>query len=111
MYELVIKVDAESNAPPDFVLYTIVRYPDVLLEISGHKFSYDKLEDIHILKRFGLTSNIKIMEATKLNHNHYKLKLYIKTKLPLIYESGIGTYHFVNDDGKTLCYGGGSGFH
>ena len=107
MYELVVKVTAESNAPPDFILYAIVTHTEVPLEIMGKKFSYEKQEYTHILKRFGLTSEIKIMETNRINQNHYLLRLYIKAKLPFIYESGIGTYHFINDNGNTLCYGGG----
>ena len=107
MYELVVKVTADSNAPPDFILYAIATHTEVPVEIMGKKFSYEKQEDTHILKRFGLTSEIKIMETNKINQNHYLLKLYVKAKLPLIYASAIGTYHFVNDNGNTLCYGGG----
>jgi len=108
MYELNVDVTAESSAPPDFILYAIVNYPGVLLEISGNKFNYRKHEDTHILKRFGLTTEIKIMPSTKITRNHYLLTLFIKTKLPLIYESGIGKYHFISDGEKTVCFGGGS---
>ncbi len=108
MYELTVKVDAESTAPPDFILYIITEHTNLVLNAAGRKFTYEKQEDIHILKRFGITSKIKILEATKVSNKHYMLKLFIRADLPLISESGVGTYHFIEDKGETLCYGGGS---
>ncbi len=108
MYELHVKVDAETNVPPDFILYCGANQFLPLIELSNKNVSAKIGEEgIYHLKYFGIKSEATITEYAKLTNNHYQVTLYLRFKLPLFYGTGVGVYHFVREGNKTLCYGGG----